>query len=256
MSLINKIPGVVFTQLLPKLYRDAVIGTSTLAAYDTVNTASWPFQVVPVAGDPSASKWINLVSGAADGAIHTNGGFTFNRGFVATGVNANSIRLFNGAVPATPAKLLGIIWLKHGTQVGTSQDSILNLAQWMEIRFAQVAQTNVAAGRFFISGGSITANREIPLVPVVGSVYQLAAFYESATRVLRAYVNGVEVFTNAGFADLPAGHADGLRVASRTGITNVYIGTYYRPVVDTLADGRTAAEVVALDYALNNARFS
>ena len=256
MSLINKIPGVVFTQPLPKLYRDAVIGTSTLAAYDAINTASWPKQAAPVTGVPSSDKWVNLVSGTADGLLNLagSGDIGFSGGFTLNG-GTRSMKLLNNTLPSAPSKVLGITWFKHRAQTNTTTDCILNCAQWIGLYMAQAAQTNVAANRFYLTGQG-SANREIPIgAPVVGSVYQIAVYYESVTRIAKAFVNGVEVLSVGGFADLTTG-TDGLWVGLRTGMSAAYVGTIDRVVIDTLTDGRTAAEVVALDYALNAGRFS
>lgn len=255
MSLIIKVPGVAFSATLPRLERDAVIlAGDTLGLYDAGNQVSWEKQSAPSVGAPSADRWINLVDAAADGKFYGTIPFS-GGGFLSSPVDTTErIDLLNGTIPVIEGKILGITWVKHSaTQAATGLHPILNVAQWVELRFASVATTNVEAGRFYATGVA-TANRQISVAPAANGIYQLAAFYESTTRVLKAFVNGVEVLSQPGYADLAAG-GDSVRLMQRTGIQGQYGGTFFRAVLDKCAN-RTPADVVALDYALNNGRFA
>lgn len=258
MSLIVRVPGVVFTQSLPKLYRDAVIGPSTLFCYDALNSVSWPKQAAPANGNPSADKWANLVDGVADGLFTTTGGeVSWNGGFVSNGTSSvDKIALRNNAIPAAPTKFVSIVWLKHGAQVASSgEQAIANFFGWGQIAWTQDGVNAVVPDRFYIAG-SASAAREIPIgAPVAGNKYQLAMAYDNNGRVAQAFVNGVEVLNAAGFADLAASVSPAA-LLSVAGFGTAYVGTIYRALFDTLTDGRTPAQVVALDYALNAGRFA
>lgn len=251
MSLFLRVPGVTFTKTLPKLERDAVIKAGeTVGVYDALNTTSWAKQAAPTNGNPSADRWTNIVGGVADGRFFE--GIGWSNGFLSNS-GIEKIALLDNVAPAAPSKLLGIVWLKHGaSQPGTGQHSILNFAQRLELRYASEATTNVSANRFYVAG-AVTANRQVS-TPVSGVSTQIAVYYENTTRLLRAYVNGVQVMSNSGFAEMGAG-ADAYQLLNRTGIEGGYIGTFYRTVIDNCVT-RTPAEIVALDYALNSGRFA
>lgn len=251
MSLIFRIPGVTFTKTLPKLERDAVIKAGeTVGVYDALNTESWAKQAAPTTGSPSADRWINLVDGVANGQFFENVGWS--SGFVSNS-GIEKIALLNNVAPAATSKLLGIVWIKHGaSQPGTGQHSILNLAQRLELRYASVSTTNVNANKFYLAGAA-TANREIA-TPVAGTVTQVAVYFENTTRIAMAYVNGVQVISGPGFADMGIG-GDVYQLLNRSGIDGGYLGTIYRTVVDNCAS-RTPGYIVERDYALNSGRFS
>lgn len=256
MSLIVKIPGVTFTKSMPKLYRDAVINSGTLACYDAVNAASWPKQAAPANGNPSADKWKNLVDGVADGLFTTpSGEITFSGGFVSNGTSStDKITLLNASVPAAPSSLLGIIWVKHGEPGSTGELAMANFSGWLTIGYTGDGVASVPSDRFYIAS-SASASQEIPGAPVLGQVYQLAASYNSAARMLNVYKNGVLVASRAGYADL-ASSATPMALMQQSGVGGAYVGTFYRVVADKLTAGMTDAEIVALDYALNVGRFS
>lgn len=260
MSLIIKVPGVTFTRTLPKLYRDAVIGAGTVFCYDAINTVSWPKQGAPTVGTPSADKWVNLVDGVADGLFTTTAGeitWGGSGGFVSNGATAvDKITARNSAIPSAPTKCVGIVWVKHGTQVAASgEHPIANFFNWASIAWTQDGISTTPANRFYVAG-TASAAREIPIgAPVVGTVYQLAVAYSNSGQLMQAFVNGVEVLSAAGFADL-ATSTTPAALFNQTGFPNLYVGTGYRTVFDTMTDGRTPAEIVALDYALNAGRFA
>lgn len=258
MSFIINIPGVVFSKPLPKMYRDALCGSSTLACYDALNPVSWPKQDAPALGSPSEDKWTNLKTGIADGLFTrpTLDAIEFSNGFDVEGtVTTRKIQLLDGAIPAVvPTSILAIMWVTHGEQVGTLLKSMFNVGRWVEINYAKDSTTNVAANRFYVKGQG-SANREIGIgAPTPGALYQLAAHYDGTGRVMGIFANGAKVAEFAGFADLSAATA-GLDLMNTSGLSNTYVGTLHRAFVDTLADGRRAADVVALDYELNSGRF-
>lgn len=260
MSLIIKVQGVTFTESMPKLYRDAVIGPSTVFCYDAINPASWPKQAAPAAGNPSAEKWVNLVDGVADGLFTTTAGeitWGGSGGFVSNGASSvDKITARNSAIPSAPTKVVGIVWIKHGTQVALSgEQALANFFGWGLIAWTQDGVSSVPADRFYVAGSGAAA-REVPIgAPVPGNIYQLAVSYDNNGRVMEAFVDGGLVMTGAGFADLAASAA-AATLFNQSGFGSAYAGTAFRALFDTLGDGRTAAEVVALDYALNAGRFT
>lgn len=257
MSLIIKVPGVTFTKPLPKLYRDAVINAGTLACYDALNRVSWQKQLAPLTGSPSTEKWVNLVDGVADGlftSIAPSSEITFANGFVSSNLSSSEkITLLNSAIPAPPSAILGIQWVKHGVQTATGQIAVANFFGWGLIGYTESVYGAIPANRFYV-GGSGSAPREIPNVISSGSVLQLAVYFDSATLTLKGYVNGVEVVSAAGYAALGAS-ATPATLMFQAGISSAYLGTFYRTIIDKMTAGKTPAEIVALDYALNNGRF-
>ncbi len=258
MSLIIKIPNVIFTKPLPKLYRDAVIGESTLGVYDALNAVSWPKGGAPAAGNPSTDKWVSLLDGVADGLfVTTNGEITWADGFKSnSGSSVDKITLRNAVVPAAPAKFVGIVWVKHLAQAaGAGEHAIANFFGFGNIGWTADGISAVPADRLFFSGSGF-AVREIPGgAPVAGAVYQLGVAYDNETLSCKAYVNGVEVVSASGY-QVTQPSTTAWTLLNQAGYGTAYAGVAYRTLFDTLADDRNPADLVALDYALNSGRFA
>lgn len=268
MSLIIKVPGVSFTKPgLPKLYRDAVAGTGTKFIYDALNTVSWAKQAAPADGTPSADKLVNLVDGSLDGVIHSPSGagssIAWSNGFVSSDLSSSDkIVALNGSVPSASTKCVGIVWFKHGAQTtdGANNVIIANFADMLSISLATaaIASPPVADNRFYI-GSSGSAVQELTNVgdatTKVGTVFQMAVAYDNSSKKMLGFVNGVLVTTRDGYQNMTA-PVNPHTLFQRVAVSSGYKGTFYRFLFDDLSDGRSAAEIVARDYALNNGRFT
>lgn len=102
---------------LPKLYKDAVIDTGSVYAYDSSTPESWESQDNAVIG----SELLNLVDGGANGVFTANTPFLTGSGFQFTVTGGQRIKL------PEAAKLTGYdgcfaagVWIKVGTQTQTN----------------------------------------------------------------------------------------------------------------------------------------
>lgn len=251
MSLIIKVPNTAFAPGLPKLYRDAVIAPSTRFLYDAINVTSYPKAAAPSAGTPSADKWINLVDGSADGYITTPFTWGGSGGFVSDSGIADVIQAKAGVVPSAETACLGIVWVKLTTP--SSNAALANFADMVLIGHTTTAITGVAANRFFMaSTGSAAIDTG---VDTAGAVMQLATCFDNASKSFAAFINGVQIAARPGYQNMTA-PTKAHTLSKATGYGSGSIATYYRWMFDALADGRKAADIVALDYALNAGRFA
>lgn len=261
MSLIIKVPGVAFTRTLPKLYRDAVIGTGTKFVHDALNAASYAKQAAPAAGNPSADLWTNLVDGAGTGKFYSPSGeivWGGSGGFASVGGPSEKIAALNNANPAAESKCVGIVWVKHGSGGGTT-DCVANFGDMLTVQHTNAINGAVPANRFYATSSSVGGITEFTGIgdttAKVGTVFQLAVAYDSVALAMAMFVNGVQVASRVGYQALPAPTRPHT-LAQATGFGAGYVGTFYRWLFDNLTGGKTAAEVVALDYALNAGRFA
>lgn len=260
MSLITRITDVTFTDTsLPKLYRDSVINPGTQFLYDSKNPLSWPKQAAPAAGSPSADKWVDLVDLSNDGLFtDLAAGWATNGGFVSGGGPMDKIQANNGVVPSALTKMLAVVWFKHTSGGGTFNSLVANFADMLTICHTNALTSGIPANRYYaVSNGS--APGEILGIGdtsgLAGQIFQVALSWDNAERAIRFYVNGVYTGLRGGFQNLAA-PTRMYSLMQASGYNSDYRGTFYRWFLDNLSGNKTAAELVAIDWAANNGRFA
>jgi len=263
MSLITKIPGVIFTDsTLPKLYRDAAITSGTKFCFDAGDTYSFPAQATPAA----SSLWTDLTpnnSSATFGsapAAFLNSGFNFN-----PAVNGlESIQLpMSGKPAANAAGFLFVIWLKYLAPTSSSYAGVAGYADSTSASVCAYAlDTGAANGstiRTTING--FTGSTQ-PMV--VGNIYQIggcAKKLANGTYDYYFYQNGVLINSiNTGATAL------GVPIVTPNPFIGVFSGfspgagfRAFRCLYDdtsVLANQAAITAMVLADYNANNGRFS
>lgn len=246
MALIQRVPGVTFSNTLPKLYRDEVINAGTLQLYDALDTFSWASQA---AGPGTLNNLADVVDPASvSSTIAFDNGFRF----VDTGSGADLITLPASAQPAADEPgFLFLLWLKRDTtQVNTLNAAVAGASTGNTNGYRITSASNGAIGLGFCAPENFYNT-------VADQVYQ---FGISAKR--RVDNSGYDwafwrdgVLLTSGFRAgdfVPAGSP---RIGALGGTyqTN-WKGVVFRTIFDDLSV-KTAQEIVELDYEKNSGRF-
>lgn len=253
MSLIIRIPNVTFTDAtLPKLYRDSVINTGTKFLYDLVNPVGYPKQAAPAIGSPSADKMVNLLDGVSDGLLTATAGSQIGWGASGGLTTGNTpllrIQAKNNVAPASETQCVGIVWIKHTAGSGVNS-VIANFANMVGL-YHSTTNDNFYAMSIGSAARQITA---FTATSIAGQVHQWAVAFNNATLMLRVYFDGIEILAMPGWQVLTASTVH--QLAWSSGMASGWQGTIYRWLFDNCSI-KTAAQVVAADYAANVGRFA
>lgn len=258
-GLIFRLPGLFTDLTIPKLYRDKVITAGTKYCFDSKDAYSFPRQAAPV---PGVDVWKNLLDGGPFASF--TGGIGFDTGFKFFTADGDYINLpASGIVPENADAMLVIIWVKLGTPAPSGGAAVFNAGSSYAATNNQYALTWLnGALRFHVGGWQSNAMAAADVVP--------AAIHQFAMSMNKRASDGKYDLTT--FAD---GLARQTNVSSFTSIPqpsgaqwlNPYIGrgpayeaagwdgAVYRTLYDDCSV-KSAAELVALDYAENQARIT
>lgn len=246
MALIQRVPGVTFTNTLPKLYRDQVINAGTLQLYDALDTFSWPSQ----AAGPGTLN--NLVDGGASAAVSSTVLFDNGFRFVDTGSGADLITLPASAQPtATEPGFLFLLWLKRdATQVNTMTAAVAGASTSNTNGYRITSASNGAIGLGF-------CNPETFYNTVADQVYQFAISakrrVDNSGYDFSFWQDGGLLLTSFRAGDFVPAGTPRIGALGGTYQTN-WKGVVFRSMFDSLS-AKTAQEIVELDYEKNVGRF-
>lgn len=257
-GLIFRLPGLFTDTTIPKLYRDKVITAGTKFCFDAKDTYSFPRQAAPV---PGLDVWVNLVDGGPSGGF--TGAIGFDGGFKLASSGGRRIVLpASGIAPANADGFVAIIWVKLGTATGGSV--VLNAGSDYNASGNQYAMTWSRAGgdlRFHVGGWQLNAVLTANAKPE--DVYQFAMSMKKRPSDgkydLTAYINGVAKGKSiSAYTSMPqptASYPNPL-IGAGPNLSDInWDGVVYRSVYDDCSV-KSAAELVALDYAENHLRIA
>ena len=179
---------------LPKLYKDAVIDTGSVYAYDCGMIESWPSQANAAIG----SNWLNLVEGGESAVFSRAQAFTSDSGFAMTVGIGEYISLPNLAKLTDYNGCFAVgVWLKINaqTQVNTSVFGWYNRGTPAGNGIASAeggwGMRHAAGGSHYLICGdktvSLTGNTDIRQVAIArvkdASGNYFAAFYRNGVRI-------------------------------------------------------------------------
>lgn len=245
MALIQRVPGVTFSNALPKLYRDQVINSGTLQLYDALDSFSWPSQ----AAGPGTLN--NLVDGGDPASVSStvlfSGGFEF-----VDSVGTDLITLPASAQPAADEPgLLFLLWLKRdATQVNTLTAAVAGASTGNTNGYRITSASNGAIGLGFCVPDTFYNT-------VADQVYQFAI--SAKRRVDNSgydysyWRDGGLLLTSFRAGDFVPAGTPRIGALGGTYQTN-WKGVVFRTLFDDLST-KTAQEIVELDYETNVGRF-
>ena len=261
MSLITKIPGVIFTDTsLPKLYRDAVITAGTQFVFDADDTYSFAKQATPT---PGVDVWVDLSPKNATAAFgsacpfDTDGFTTSTVTNVVTGIHLPA----SGKFGPTPAGFIFTYWFKYLYANTIFYPAFAGLSN----------NTSLGTHQYSIDNGNnnglirlVVDSAIYQFIGVPGTIYQLAVAAKklgNGTYQLMTFKNGELVFNSSPGRTV---------LGQSTNMANPVIGASggFGPAVNqkayrcwyddtsTLADQAAITALVLKDYNANVGRFS
>jgi len=259
MTLITKIPGVVFTDAtLPILYKDASINSGTLFAYD-IHPSSYLLQSAPANGTP----WNDLTynSNNASFTIATANSIGFSNGFTFNpDASGNYLTLpASGKAAANQDGYLFILWIKPTGVSANSSAAIAGCAQSTIVSQWVIDNGSADSGSYRITGPPLI---RYSFTPTINAVYQIAIAVKLVTGIyqMTVYINGAQVYTaSTGLTTLPQPTTLNPIIGPVTGFTDGAKFTLYRILgynTSVFADMAAVTTQVAADYAANIGRFS
>lgn len=262
MTLITKIPGVVFTdKTLPKLYRDSIITAGTKFCLDSADLYSYPKQSTPTAGLDTwgdLSPNANQASFAGQAAVFSGGGFTYN-----PQVSGSYLSLpASGKSLADATGFMFGCWIKHLAPSANSYASIMGMCD----------NTNPATHQYSLDMGAansgnyrmnVMGSMGFAIAPALNSVHQFvfgAKKLSNGTYDKYFWHNGVLMAT-VNVADTAIGQPalTNPRIAVVPGFTLGGGFAVFRAFFDdtsVLADVSAMTARVLKDYNDNVSRFS
>jgi len=257
-GLIFRLPGFFTDPTIPKLYRDKVITAGTKFCFDAKDTYSFPRQAAPV---PGLDVWKNLLddgpSASFTGAIGFDGGFRL----AATGARRITLPA-SGIAPASADAFVAIIWIKLGAPTGGA--AVISAGSSYGADGNQYGMTWSGAGgdlRFHVGGWQAQAVTAADAK--TDDVYQFAMSMKKRASDgkydLVTYVNGVAKGSSvSAYTSIPQPNTSFptplIGSGPVFGAPN-WDGVVYRSIYDDCSV-KSAAELVALDYAENRQRIT
>ena len=258
MTLITKIPGVIFTDTtLPKLYRDTAITPGTKWAYDALDTYSWPQQAAPTTG----GAWRDMSPAGGD-AIFSNSSLGFSGGFTKSAAGFLTCPA-SGKVASNAAGFLFILWLKYGTQPSSGYSGVAGCFDGNTLNQYGITVNNDSLNGTFVWRSGAVDLGVFENHPAAGTIMQVAISAKklgNGTYTMAAYKNGALVATsnNGVTAIQQPVTAPRIGYTSTGAFTDTFAGTFYRSLFDdtsTLADQSAITALVLKDYNANVGRF-
>lgn len=262
MTLITKIPGVVFTDpTLPKLYRDSIITPGTKFCFDSKDLYSYPKQAAPI---PGTDTWVDLSPNASPanftGAAptFTNGGFTYDP----SGASRAILLPVTGKSPASAEGFLAGWWIKH---LAPSPNAYAAIAGMADSTLPSLHQYSLDMGNANTGMYRLMAMGSIGLsiAPEVNSVHQFvcaAKKQPNGTYEKYFWHNGVLVGTlNTGNISIGQPTAQYPRIGAIPGFQSSGSFTAFRAFFDDTSALASVADMTALvlkDYNDNVGRIS
>lgn len=259
MTIIQKIPGNVFSASLPKLYRDRAITAGCKFCFDAMDTYSWSKQAAPISSD----QMVNLMDGLAAATFGATvpgwtNGFTFAAG-------ADTINLpTSGKLATNAAGFLFVCWIKHGTPAGAGVQGVAGIGNNTTTDHQYSVSYDIGTtGKLQLNGNGNWPAGGYAFTPTVGNIYQLAIAAKQRvdlTYDIYYYVNGVLV---SSYHDTKTSITATACTQPTVGIvgsafSNSYVGTFYRAWLDDTSALASVADITALvlaDYTANTGRF-
>lgn len=242
---------------IPKLYLDKVITAGTRYVYDSQDTFSYVKQAAP---SPGVDVWKNLLETGANASFV--GPVGFSKGFTIASAVTDYINLPAVGI-ATPSAdgFVAIVWVKMGTTSDTGGSSVINAGSGYNNTTNQYAMTwNNKELRFHVGGWQRTAFFAGSYLAT--DIHQFAMSMKKRASDgkydLVTYVDGqVSGSTNiSAFTSIPQPAAGYLNPQIGSGPSYAAVGwsgEVYRVAYDDCSV-KSAAELVALDYAENRLR--
>ena len=257
-GLIFRLPGLFTDPTIPKLYRDKAITAGTKYCFDSKDTYSFLRQAAPV---PGVDIWKNLLDGGPNASF--SGTIGFDTGFKFFTTDGDYITLpVSGIVPVDADAMLAIIWVKLGTPAATGGAAVFNTGSGYSTANNQYAMTwQNRELRFHVGGWQTVAVR--PENVKESDVYQFAMSMKKRPADgkydLTTYINGVARSTSiSAFTSVPQPATPWLSPLIGSGPSYAAVGwdgAVYRTLYDDCSV-KSAAELVALDYAENHLRIA
>lgn len=256
-GLIFRLPGFFTDPSIPKLFRDKVITAGTKFCYDSNDVYSYPKQLPPIAG---VDVWRNLVESGPSATFA--GSFGFGKGFQLAASGNRSIALpASGKPGATDAAMLVIIWIKLGDP-GAGGSAVLNSGYDYGPGNQYAMTWSAGSLRYNLGGWQVTAVQAAAVVSteIVQFAMSMKKRASDGKYDLVVYKNGVAQGTSiSSFTAIPQPPAaPWLNPSIGSGpvyASTGWTGTVYRTMFDNCSV-KSAAELVALDYAENHLRIA
>ena len=249
MSLIQKVPGTAFSGTLPKLYRDAVINSDTKFVYDALDTYSWSSQ------GAGPGTLVNLVDGGPTATVNSSVGFS--GGFVFDD-DSDEIALPSIAkLSATEAAFLFVLWIKQGATTSGTLNGVAGVGSALAAANNQYLIYESSNQIVIYFSGTQTYS----FTSVANTKYQIGLAakrrVDNTGYDVETYINGAIVDSRfVAVTSISVSNSPRIgQIDSGGGFQDNWRGTVYRTLFDKL-QVKTAAEIVALDYAQNSGRFS
>ena len=257
-GLIFRLPGLFTDLTIPKLYRDKVITAGTKYCYDSKDVYSFPRQAAPVSG---VDAWKNLLDGGPSANFIGNLGFDI--GFKFFQANGEYITLPASGIAAAGAEgFLVTIWIKLGKPTVSGGSAVFSAGSVYGVEGNQYALTWLNGElRFHIGGWQANAFVAADVVPT--AIHQLGMSMKKRAADgkydMTTYIDGVARQTSiSAFTSIPQPNAQWPNPLIGSGPVYAsagWDGAVYRTLYDDCSV-KSAAELVALDYAENRQRIA
>lgn len=242
---------------IPKLYRDKLITAGTKYVFDSQDTYSYEKQATPT---PGVDVWRNLLDSGANATF--SGAVGFVKGFTLAAAVSDYINMPNSGIAApTSDGFVSIIWFKLGTPSETGGSAVINAGSGYSATTNQYAMTwSNKDLRFHVGGWQRTAFAAGTWQP--NDIHQFAMSMKKRQSdgkyELVTYIDGqvsgstsISPFTkipqpDAGYPVPQVGSGPSYQAVG-------WGGEVYRVAYDDTSV-KSAAEIVALDYAENHVR--